>query len=112
MPLPSSVAANAMEQEPDPLLNFFDQRAEAYDQEYYEQTAKGYALRSRREKVLKLFDQPGGKVLDVGCGPGVMAQEIVNRNCSFWGVDPAQKMLEICRRRFGRDERMQFLCGD
>lgn len=92
--------------------NFFDHRAYDYDREYAEQTAGGYALRIRRKKVLELFDQHGGKVLDVGCGPGVMAQEIVDRGCTFFGVDPSQKMLEICRRQFATDARMQFLRGD
>src|SRR5205823_12415101 len=84
---------------------FVDQRAEDYDREYADPTAGGYALRIRREKVLRLFDQSGGKVLDVGCGPGAMAQQLVNRGCTFWGVDPAAKMLEICRRRFSTDRR-------
>jgi ubiquinone/menaquinone biosynthesis C-methylase UbiE len=98
--------------EPDRRDSFFDERAFAYDREYNQQTAGGYALRIRREKVLRLFDQPGGKVLDVGCGPGIMAQAMINRDCAFWGVDPSQNMLEICRRRFGREKRMQFLRGD
>lgn len=91
---------------------FFDKRAEAYDREYGHQTAGGYALRIRREKVLRMFDQPGGKVLDVGCGPAVMAQEILDRGCGFWGVDPAIKMLDICRRRLADQPRAQFLQGD
>jgi len=99
-------------QQKDSGAAFFDQRAEDYNREYADQTAGGYALRIRREKVLRLFDQPGGKVLDVGCGPGAMAQQLVNRGCTFWGVDPAAKMLEICRRRFSTDRRAQFLQGD
>ena len=92
--------------------SFFDKRASDYDQEYAEPTAGGYALRVRREKVLSLFDQPGGKVLDVGCGPGVMAQQIVDRDCRYFGVDPSKKMLGICRDRFAGDPRMQFSSAD
>ncbi len=95
-----------------PAPEFFDQRAYAYDREYDSPTAGGYALRVRREKVLQFFDRPGGRVLDVGCGPGVMALEIVERGCEFWGVDPSGKMLEICGQRFGGDGRMHFQQGD
>jgi ubiquinone/menaquinone biosynthesis C-methylase UbiE len=90
---------------------FFDERADAYDREYNDQTTGGYSLRIRREKVLRFFDQPGGKVLDVGCGPAVMAQEIAARGCEFWGVDPAEKMLDICRRRVGGRSDMHFELG-
>jgi len=96
----------------DPSVAFFNERADAYSREYDDQTPGGYALRVRREKVLQLFDQPGGKVLDVGCGPGPMAQEIVSRGCSYWGVDPAEKMLEIGRRRFMGNQSVHFLLGD
>ena len=94
------------------IVDFFDQRAADYDREYADETPAGYALRVRRRKVLELFDQPGGDVLDVGCGPGVMAQEILNRNCRFLGVDPSANMIAIGRSRFGESDRIRFLQGD
>lgn len=99
-------------QQRDPTVGFFDNRAEDYDREYEQPTPGGYALRVRREKVLQLLDLREGKVLDIGCGPGAMAREIVNRGCTFWGIDPSRNMVEIGRRRFDGGERTQFCCGD
>jgi len=96
----------------DPVVKFFDERAEDYSREYNHETPGGYALRVRRQKVLAMFDQPGGKVLDVGCGPGVMAPAMIGRGCDFWGVDPSPKMIEICRSRFAENDRIHFLSGD
>ncbi len=96
----------------DPIVDFFDRRAADYDREYDQLTPGGYALRIRRKKVLDLFDRPGGKVLDVGCGPAVMTRELLARGCEFWGVDPSSKMIEICRNRFSGDDRVHFLQGD
>jgi ubiquinone/menaquinone biosynthesis C-methylase UbiE len=93
------------------IISFFDRRAADYDREYHDRSPGGYALRIRRRKVLDLFDQPGGNVLDVGCGPGVMAAEILSRRCRFWGVDPSPKMIEICRNRFACNEQASFLDG-
>lgn len=93
----------------DPMVEFFDRRAADYDQEYGHETPGGYALRIRRRKVLELLDQPGGTVLDVGCGPAVMTKDLLERGCKFWGVDPSSKMIEICRRRFPEREDVRFL---
>jgi ubiquinone/menaquinone biosynthesis C-methylase UbiE len=96
----------------DPVVRFFDARARNYDREYEHETPAGYALRIRREKVMRLFDQPGGKVLDVGCGPGIMAAETIQRGCAFWGVDPSSGMISICRDRFAGERRANFIAGD
>jgi ubiquinone/menaquinone biosynthesis C-methylase UbiE len=91
---------------------FFGDSAQVYAQQYEEDTPLGYARRMRRKKVLELFDKPGGKVLDVGCGPAEMVQALLNLGCEFWGVDPSPKMIEICRRRFGGTRNTQFLPGE
>jgi ubiquinone/menaquinone biosynthesis C-methylase UbiE len=96
----------------DPIVEFFNRRAADYDREYHDETPGGYALRMRRKKVLDLFDQPAGKVLDVGCGPGVMTQELLNRECTFWGVDPSSRMIEIARERFPENDGVHFDLGD
>jgi ubiquinone/menaquinone biosynthesis C-methylase UbiE len=94
------------------IVEFFDRRAADYDREYAAETPGGYALRVRRRKVLGLFDQPGGNVLDVGCGPGVMVEEILGRGCRFWGVDPSAAMIAIGRDRFAEGDRLRFVQGD
>jgi ubiquinone/menaquinone biosynthesis C-methylase UbiE len=96
----------------DPTVVFFDKTADRYDGEYSAETPGGHALRVRRKKVLDLFDQPGGKVLDVGCGPAVMTEALLARGCTFWGVDPSSRMIDIARKRFKEDDRVHFVSGD
>ena len=96
----------------DPVVRFFDARARKYNREYDDETPAGYALRIRREKVMRLFDQPGGRVLDVGCGPGIMAAETIKRGCDFWGIDPSSGMISICRDRLADEPRAHFIAGD
>jgi ubiquinone/menaquinone biosynthesis C-methylase UbiE len=96
----------------DSIVEFFDRRAADYDREYDEATPAGYALRVRRRKVLELFDKPGGHVLDVGCGPGVMTGDLISRGCRFCGIDPSAKMIAIGRSRFGNVSEARFVQGE
>jgi len=44
---------------------------------------------------------PGGRVLDVATGTGLVAAELVQRNFEVTGVDQSAEMLAVARRRFG-----------
>jgi ubiquinone/menaquinone biosynthesis C-methylase UbiE len=96
----------------DRVVDFFDRLAVDYDHEYAQDTTAGFALRVRRRKVLDLFGQVRGNVLDVGCGPGVMTDEMLARACSFWGIDPSENMIAIARSRVGPDADARFVQGD
>jgi SAM-dependent methyltransferase len=53
---------------------------------------------------MELFDKPGGRILDVACGPGVLVEQMLSRGCEFWGVDGSQRMIGQCYKNFpGRD---------
>ncbi len=39
----------------------------------------------------------GSKVLDVGCGPGVVASALAARGCSVWGVDADPAAADVAR---------------
>ncbi len=44
----------------------------------------------------------GLRVLDVGCGGGLLAEELANRGCSVTGVDPSQGSLAVARDHAAR----------
>ena len=55
-----------------------------------------------RRKAVEILDpRDGGRYLDVGCGTGGMAIEILRRapGATVVGIDPAEGMLEIAARR-------------
>lgn len=89
----------------------FDSIAEQYDSLYDDRTPGGYAFLVRRKRVLELFDKPGGKVLDVGCGTGVIADHLLAQNCAFWGIDPSPNMIEQARTTFRTRSNAHFSVG-
>ncbi|PRB72415.1 class I SAM-dependent methyltransferase [Arthrobacter sp. MYb213] len=55
-----------------------------------------------RPAMLKLAGQVRGKtILDVGCGGGVLIEELVRRGATVDGFDASEAMLDIARRRLG-----------
>ena len=61
--------------------------------------------------LLELLDpRPGERILDVGCGQGVLAQSIHRAAAEYVGVDASPRMVSVAARRHGRDGR--FVVGD
>jgi demethylmenaquinone methyltransferase/2-methoxy-6-polyprenyl-1,4-benzoquinol methylase len=90
---------------------FLGEKADEYARAYADDSPGGFALRVRRKRVLELFDKPGGRVLDVGCGPAEMVRALLRLDCEFWGLDPSPRMIEICRTRFGELKNVHFVEG-
>jgi SAM-dependent methyltransferase len=76
----------------------FDPLAEAYDA-----FRTGYAA----ELFDVLFEAglvAGARVLDVGCGTGLVCAELVQRGCRVTGIDVSKPMLERARARIPQAE--------
>lgn len=93
-------------------ITYFDSVAREYQAGYAEASALGHTLRMRRARVLELLDGINGSVLDVGCGPGLMASEMLPRGCTFWGVDGSPQMIRLCETAFEGVPGAHFQVGD
>jgi SAM-dependent methyltransferase len=63
------------------------------------------------EFYMELAGRSPIRVLDLGCGTGVLAVDLARRGHDVTGLDPAAAMLEIARRRPG-GERVRWIEGD
>jgi SAM-dependent methyltransferase len=61
--------------------------------------------------VLELLAPSAGElILDVGCGPGVLAPHIAGAGARYIGLDASRRLLSFARRHHGRHGR--FVLGD
>jgi ubiquinone/menaquinone biosynthesis C-methylase UbiE len=93
-------------------IAYFDAVAHRYFQRYQENSPGGYEARVRKQRVMELLDKSGCRVLDVGCGPGIMVQELFHLGYEFWGVDASPRMIEQCHKIFGHTKGVHLSVGD
>ena len=79
----------------------FDQIADEYDESLPPHVVEHYL----EKRVVLIGDlMPQGKVLDAGCGTGVVASRLADRGYEVTGLDPSAGMLEHLRQRDPRVE--------
>jgi len=92
---PSAVSADPSR------LNDYDSFAEAYSAETETNLINGYYA---RPAILDLAgDVAGRRILDAGCGSGVLFAALRDRGAIVTGFDKSAGMLEQARRRLGGD---------
>lgn len=90
----------------------FDSVAEGYANAYNDGSFFSYFFNRRLEIVLESlnkYDQ--ATILDVGCGPGMMAKYSVEKGFEFYGIDISEKMIEECINNFGQENSTHFSVG-
>lgn len=86
-------------------------------------TVRNYLLASKvhwpeREKYLSevlhgLNDEhQSRRIVDIGCGPGLLVPSIEGLNFEYLGVDSEQPIIDYCKSRFGQNEGLGFLRSD
>ena len=73
---------------------------------------RNYHFHVRRNRVLELLPDKLGRVLDVGCGPGVMTEVVLERGGTFDGVDLSPEMIDEAREKFGHFPNVNFKVGN
>lgn len=65
------------------------------------------------EEILKSNGIESGNFLDIGCGTGVVIEQLAPRfpNMNFMGVDPAENSLRLARKRTRNEQNVSFQLG-
>ncbi|MEW6614394.1 MAG: methyltransferase domain-containing protein [Thermodesulfobacteriota bacterium] len=101
------------------VRDYFNYVSDDYLQVYTEvlpsDSIQAYIFQERKEYILNLLGKNGGRVLDVGCGPAIFINELLERGCQVWEVDISHKMIEHAKKILGKNEstaKVEFLVGD
>lgn len=90
----------------------FDAASKEYARAYSGITPESHYFVTRQKIVLSFLDNlSGGRILDVGCGPGMMAEPCTQRGFIYTGLDISEKMIDECRRRYHNTASANFCVG-
>jgi ubiquinone/menaquinone biosynthesis C-methylase UbiE len=99
------------------VRDYFDSDAGRYgDQRYPDEprTCEQLSYLVRRRYVLGMLENSGvppGLVLDLGCGPGVYSNELLDRGWRVRGVDLSPEMLKVAAQRVAGRTGVGFSVG-
>lgn len=116
--MPISADAHQLEAPADEVLSVHDAAyaTEHYDDAYYDWILKNKEFRShhlRMSWIKQLVDpKPGDRIVDLGCGPGVVAEFLASHGASVHGVDLHPKAVATARRVNSTNAGNTFQVGD
>ena len=84
-------------------IAYWDVQASTYAPRYEARFDEAHGFRIRLQRVCELLDIPEGRILDVGCGPGIMLAYLLSSGYEVFGVDNSEEMIAECRRTLGAD---------
>jgi len=88
-----------------------------YDESYYgklgadTRVERRAAVKSPEQKFLEsvFCPQAGKKLLDIGCGPGIILGMLEEAGIDLWGIDISKNATEIAKKRVSKPE--QIICA-
>jgi ubiquinone/menaquinone biosynthesis C-methylase UbiE len=93
---------------------YFDSMAHSYASLYsgHSKASRFFNARKREVEALLADAATGSKILEVGCGPGLMVDYFLERRADYYGVDLSSEMVAECRTRFDGLASVHFCVGD
>ncbi|MHB8108964.1 MAG: class I SAM-dependent methyltransferase [Syntrophorhabdaceae bacterium] len=97
------------------VQDFHDADAAGYrDRRYRDDTCEGIAYVTRKEIILGMAPVKPGKLLDIGCGPGILTRDLVQKGHDVYNADLSMEMIRTARKTAGSsyNGHLSFIVGD
>ena len=93
------------------LSKYWTDQAPSYGPKYEGTRNEAHAFRIRLQRVCELLEDPGSRTLDIGCGPGIMVEQLLESGSEAFGVDIAEGMISECEKSFSGNPNAHFSVG-
>src|SRR6266404_334921 len=94
------------------VAQHFDKSARSYGDSYNGDTTSSHFFRTRQKIIMSLLSKlSGGTLLDIGCGPGLMAEPCASQGFRYFGIDISEGMISECRNKSINLNAARFFVG-
>ncbi len=99
-------------------FQYFDDHANEYTEDYYlsQQThPKWVRQKSIKKLILKHINPSSGSILNLGCGPGLLEEELADSAYQGIGLDSSPEMIRLSNERASfkkYKDKWKFIVGD
>jgi len=94
------------------VIKDFNRKSREYSSKYSGTSSVAYSFITRRKRVCELLEEcRGGKVLDIGCGPGVMVEYLTGKGFEVFGADISKEMVSRAKERYSYLKNCHFSVG-
>jgi len=84
----------------DKIARYFNSTACEYAARYEAVTdVSSFIFNERKRLIFEMFELERGRVLDVGCGPGVYTDRLSEAGLDVYGIDYSGEMIEIAKSK-------------
>lgn len=95
------------------VKKYFDSLSLDYQKAYeYDKSdpIRTYIFNERKKIVLSLIDQQSGRLLDIGCGPKVITEELLEKDFLVYNIDVSPAMIERATGALGDHKQKDKAC--
>ncbi len=98
--------------------DYFEEKAEEYTKDYY-LSQSNHPKWQRQEAIVQMIKDnivsSSSKILNLGCGPGLLEEELAKSGFGGVGIDSSEHMIRICQSRsdkYSFSDNWAFKVGD
>jgi 2-polyprenyl-3-methyl-5-hydroxy-6-metoxy-1,4-benzoquinol methylase len=95
------------------IESFFNRTSERWDNLYSGEAFINQHMRERKKTVLDLVEEYSNgrklKILDLGCGSGILTKELINKGHTVAGADIAEDMIAILNNSLNYDGGKKYM---
>ncbi len=96
----------------------FSMAVSTYNEDLFLKKYEKYLLARQKicfreiHKLIKSIPIKNKTIVDIGCGPGNLSQQLSERGAKVIGTDKSARWVQFCKKKYAENNRLKFVAAD